>query len=286
MSIGEFARRSRLSPKALRLYDGLGLLSPARVDEFSGYRYYESAQLEPARLIATLRHVGVPLTTVQELLALDPAEMAEQLTAFWREAETRHAGQRELVTALVDRITGRNTVMYEVMSREMPQRSLLCLKRNVDEAGLWALGKEFIAIMRDERLPRIAGREGATFCIYWGQVSADSDGPVEWCKPVPDAQAEELAAQFPELTLRVEPAHREAYVDLGPGGQIDPAQWQLAAEALRSWADAQGIEDKQLALTPEDLGVRITYLVRPPVTATSVPECDFAVPFARDAVSA
>jgi PPM family protein phosphatase len=35
MSIGEFARQSRLSPKALRLYDGLGLLSPARVDELS-----------------------------------------------------------------------------------------------------------------------------------------------------------------------------------------------------------------------------------------------------------
>jgi hypothetical protein len=33
MSIGEFARRSRLSPKTLRLYDGLGLLSPTRIDE-------------------------------------------------------------------------------------------------------------------------------------------------------------------------------------------------------------------------------------------------------------
>ena len=44
------------------------------------------------------------------------------------------------------------------------------------------------------------------------------------------------AAQFPELTLRVEPAHREAYVDLGPGGQISPAQFELAVEALRSWA--------------------------------------------------
>jgi PPM family protein phosphatase len=66
MSIGEFARRSRLSAKALRLYDELGLLSPARVDELSGYRYYESVQLEQAQLIATLRHVGVPLATVKE----------------------------------------------------------------------------------------------------------------------------------------------------------------------------------------------------------------------------
>jgi DNA-binding transcriptional MerR regulator len=280
MSIGEFARRSRLSPKALRLYDGLGLLSPARVDELSGYRYYEGAQIGQARLIAVLRQAGFPLTTVKELLALDPAEMAERVTAFWREAEGRHARQRELVASLVDRLTGRSIVMYEVATTEMPQRSLLCLKRNVSEPGLWALGKEFAGIVRGQRLPRIGGREGAAFCIYWGQVSADSDGPVEWCRPVPGADAEGLAAQFPELTLRVEPAHREAYVDLGPGGQTSPAQWQLADEALRSWADAQGIDPKQLSLTPEDLGVRITYLARPPVTETSVPECDFAVPFA------
>lgn len=282
MSIGEFARRSRLSPKALRLYDGLGLLSPSRVDVLSGYRYYEGAQLGQARLIAALRQVGVPLTTVKELLALGPAEMAERVTAFWREAEVRHAGQGELVTALVDQLTGRSTVMYEVATREMPQRSLLCLKRNVSESGLWALGKEFVGIVRDQRLPRIDGREGAAFCIYWGQVSADSDGPVEWCRPVPSAETEGLAAQFPELTLRVEPAHREAYVGFGPGGQISPAQWQLADEALRNWADAQGIhpQRQQLSLTPEDLGVRITYLASLPITETSAPDCDFAVPFA------
>jgi len=277
MSIGEFARRSRLSAKALRLYAGLGLLSPARVDELSGYRYYEAAQLEQARLIAALRQVGVPLTTVKELLALDPAQLAERVTEFWREAEARHAGQRELVTALVDRLARRNTVMYEVSTRDIPRRSLLCLKRNVDESGAWALGKEFVALTRDQRLPRLKGREGAVFSIYWGQVSADSDGPVEWCKPVPDAEAEGLAAQFPELTLRVEPAHQEAYVDLGTGGQIDPAQWQLADEALRTWAEAQALDPKKLSLTPEDLGVRITYLA---LSGASAPDCDFAVPFA------
>jgi DNA-binding transcriptional MerR regulator len=280
MSIGEFAQRSRLSPKALCLYDGLGLLSPARVDELSGYRYYEGAQLGQARLGAALREVGVSLATVKELLALDSAKMAERVTAFWREAEVRPARQRELATALVDQLSGRSNVMYEVATREMPQRSLLSLKRNVSESGLWALGKEFIGIALDQRLPRIGGREGAVFCVYWGQVSADSDGPVEWCKPVPAAGAEGLAAQFPELTLRVEPAHREAYVDLGPGGQISPAQWQLADQALRGWADAQGIYPKQLSLTPEDLGVRVTYLASRPSAGTTGPECDFAVPFA------
>jgi DNA-binding transcriptional MerR regulator len=280
MSIGEFARRARLSPKALRLYDGLGLLSPARVDALSGYRYYEETQLERARLIATLRELGFSLAAANELLAHDPAEMAEQVTVFWRDAEARHTAQRELAIALVDRLTGRSTVMYDVETREMPQRSLLCLKRNVDEAGAWALGKEFIALIRDAGLPRIDGRVGAAFAIFWGQVSADSDGPVEWCRPVPAAEAETLAAQFPELTLRVEPAHREAYVAFGPNPQVSAAQWQLADESLRSWAVAQGIDDKQLSLTPADLGVRITYLATPPITDTSVPDCDFAVPFA------
>ena len=46
VSIGEFARRSRLSLKALRLYDELGVLVPSRVDQVSGYRYYDTAQLE------------------------------------------------------------------------------------------------------------------------------------------------------------------------------------------------------------------------------------------------
>lgn len=38
MTIGQFARRTRLSYKALRLYDAMGLLQPAFVDADNGYR--------------------------------------------------------------------------------------------------------------------------------------------------------------------------------------------------------------------------------------------------------
>jgi hypothetical protein len=53
-------------------------------------------------------------------------------------------------------------------------------------------------------------------------------------------------------------------------------QWQLASEALRAWAKEQGIDPSNHI---DDLGVRITYLASEPVTATSAPYCDFAVPF-------
>jgi DNA-binding transcriptional MerR regulator len=286
VSIGEFARRSRLSVKALRLYDERGVLVPARVDEASGYRYYDAAQLETARLVAMLRQLGFPLATIKELLACDPVVIAERIAAHWREVESAHDARRELADYLVNRLSGRRSVMYEVATREMPERSLLCLKRHVDEQSAWALGKEFIAILRERTLPKMTGREGAMFTIYWGEVSADSDGPVEMCKPVPGSDAKALASQYPELRLRTEPAHREAYVALpndalpaGPGG--NPAvQWQLAAESLRAWAQEQGIEDERLTLKPEDLGLRITYLATGPVTETGAPYCDFAVPFA------
>ena len=176
--------------------------------------------------------------------------------------------------------------MYEVATREIPERTLLCLKRNVDEQGAWALGKEFIAVLRERPLPKMEGRAGAMFTIYWGEVSADSDGPVEMCKPIPGADAPAIASHYPELSLRTEPAHREAYVALpndalptGPG-ENSGVQWQLASEALRAWADDHGIGDETLNLTPASLGVRITYLANEPVTETSAPYCDFAVPFA------
>jgi DNA-binding transcriptional MerR regulator len=287
VSIGEFARRSRLSVKALRLYDELGVLVPARVDQESGYRYYDVAQLEAARLVAMLRQLDLPLAAIKELLACDPVDAAERIAVHWRDVESAHDARRELADYLVNRLSGKRSVMYEVATREIPARSVLCLKRNVDEQGAWALGKEFIAILRERPLPKMEGRAGAMFSIYWAEVSADSDGPVEWCKPIPDSDAQALASHYPELSLRTEPAHREAYVALpndtipaGPG-QNPGVHWQLASEALQAWAEEQGVDPEELTLKPEDLGMRITYLATEPVTESSAPYCDFAVPFAR-----
>ena len=166
--------------------------------------------------------------------------------------------------------------MYEVATREMPGRSLLCLKRNVDEQGMWAFGKEFIAILRARPLPKVEGREGAAFCIWWGLVNADGDGPIEWCAPVPAAQAESLASHYPELTLRTEPAHQEAFVALPDAGD-EAVHWHLAGESLEAWAQEQEHEGERLALTPEDLGLRITYLAS--ALGTEEPYRDMALPF-------
>jgi DNA-binding transcriptional MerR regulator len=274
LSIGEFAERSRLSPKALRLYGELGLLPPARVDADSGYRYYAPSQLGDARMIAALRQLQIPLAEIKSILALDPEHAAERISAHWEALESEHGARRDLAHYLVERMQGKRPTMYQVNTRELPARSVLTLKRSVDgTAGAWSLGKEFISILSDREVPRIGGPEGAAYAIYWGEVNDDSDGPIEWCRPIPAGRAPELAARVPELTLRTEPAHREAFVRLGPVIQIEPAHWQVISESLQSWVEEH-------AVRVGDLGVRLVYVAGPDTPKDRGPDGEFALPLA------
>ncbi|MYR41079.1 MerR family transcriptional regulator [Streptomyces sp. SID5910] len=106
LTIGAFARACRLSPKALRLYDELDLLRPARVDPDTGYRYYAVAQLEQARLVAWLRRLGMPLAGIRRIRALDdPASAAREIRAYWARTEAETAARRDLASFLVDHLT-------------------------------------------------------------------------------------------------------------------------------------------------------------------------------------
>ena len=111
LTIGAFARASRLSPKALRLYDELGLLRPARVDPVSGYRLYEPAQLERARLVAWLRRLGMPLARIKAVCDLPAADAAAAVAEYWSQVEAETAVRRDLAEFLVDQLSGKDTAM-------------------------------------------------------------------------------------------------------------------------------------------------------------------------------
>jgi len=103
MSIGRFARRAGLSIGALRHYAEIGLLVPARVDPDTGYRYYTEEQLAPARRIALLRDLDVPLDLIRTLRDATPDELRKRLARHradldarvWRLQRTAHRLARE-----------------------------------------------------------------------------------------------------------------------------------------------------------------------------------------------
>jgi DNA-binding transcriptional MerR regulator len=90
--IGDFSRVTQVTVKALRHYDDLGLLKPARVDPDTGYRYYAAAQVPRLHRILALKDLGLSLeqigpfldaelstTQLQALLLVKQSEVAEQI---------------------------------------------------------------------------------------------------------------------------------------------------------------------------------------------------------------
>ncbi|MFI9642555.1 MerR family transcriptional regulator [Micromonospora sp. NPDC051925] len=145
-SIGELARASGLTVSALRFYDRCGVLTPALVDPVNGYRWYTDAQVTPARLVAGLRRVGMPLAEIAAALRLrdDPAQVGRLLDAHLRRLEDGLAdARRELsrVRTLID-------------PEEYPMTTRIVLSRAALAAAVDAVR---FAVGSDPELPVLAG---------------------------------------------------------------------------------------------------------------------------------
>lgn len=68
LTVGEFSKICQVSIKTLHYYDKIGLLVPIKVDPFSGYRYYDSHQVEQMLLIGRLKRYGFSLDDIRILL--------------------------------------------------------------------------------------------------------------------------------------------------------------------------------------------------------------------------
>ncbi len=231
LTIGQFARRSMLSPKALRLYDRQGLLVPAEVDPDSRYRRYRESQLADARLIARLRWLDMPLATVAELMAMPPDRRSDVLVGWWDAEERRMAGKRELLVHLLIAMSGkeRNFDMYQIEERDVAEQVVVTEQRHITVHGLTDWFGECMPRLHG-LAERAGGIAGPAFIIYHGEVNEESDGPVEVCVPI--AAGHQAAADGP---TRVEPAHREAFTRIRKA-QVEFPQILDAYDAVEQWA--------------------------------------------------
>ncbi|GAA2191659.1 MerR family transcriptional regulator [Micromonospora lupini] len=122
LTIGAFARAAGLTPKALRLYARVGVLTPAAVDPESGYRLYDPRQVPLARLVAQLRRIGMPLAQIRGVCDLEPAAAAEAVTAYWRQVSVDTAARARLAGLLVDHLSEGSTTMSSRTNRAVAVR--------------------------------------------------------------------------------------------------------------------------------------------------------------------
>src|SRR5690625_7512053 len=127
LTAGAFARRSRLSAKALRLYANNRLLVPERVDATNGYRLYHESQLRDARLIAMLRRADVPLTLVADILAAPRAQRRALIDRHWDDVERSIKYRRGLLRHRAETISGGKDKYPMAVNevRDVPEPTLL-----------------------------------------------------------------------------------------------------------------------------------------------------------------
>ena len=99
LTIGDFSRLSRVTPRMLRHYDALGLLRPQSVGE-NGYRYYRQEQLSDLVRIQWLKGYGFSLGEIGPLLALNDAQLLQ------------HLRQRRL--ALYQELSRQQTLIHQI----------------------------------------------------------------------------------------------------------------------------------------------------------------------------
>ena len=89
VSIGDFSVMTSLSRKALRHYHDIGILEPAHIDAHTGYRFYDTSQVDHAHIIRRFRSLGMSIPDIKALLSTEDAGIRTEII-------TTHLGQMEL----------------------------------------------------------------------------------------------------------------------------------------------------------------------------------------------
>jgi DNA-binding transcriptional MerR regulator len=268
MTIGAFAERTRLSHKALRLYDRLGLLLPARTDPDSGYRFYSENQVAGARLVALLRRLGMPLADIADIAGKPPAEAAQAVAGYWAGVESAAADRRVLVSYIQATLTGADMPSYDIQTRTIPQRTLISISRHLHANETGAFFGDAFARLRSAG-PGMEGIAGCPFLVFYGEVSDDSDGPIELSRPVAAGGTTDSATVTADLQRRVEPAHDEVFIRIAKKDLSWPAL-APAVDALEAWMRER---------RREPAGALRQVLIADQRTATpDTPVCDLSIP--------
>jgi DNA-binding transcriptional MerR regulator len=184
IAIGDFARMTHLSVKALRHYHDVGLLQPARVDPWSGYRFYEPGQVPLAQVIRRFRDLGMPLEEVRAVLeAPDVAARNDLIVAHLERMESQLA-QTQAVVASLRSLLERPPAPVSVQYRSVPGTRALGISETVsaDEIDAWwvAAFTELYGAVRTAGL-RPAGPAGT---LYSGDLFEWERGEVTAFVPV------------------------------------------------------------------------------------------------------
>lgn len=187
VSIGDFSLMTSLTRKALRHYHDLGILEPAHIDPHTGYRFYDSSQVDHAHIIRRFRSLGMSIPDIKALLSTeDSAARTEIITTHLEQMEQQLQQTRDTVSALRELLAPVHTAAVEL--RQEPALAVWSITAtiDVDEIDTW-----FVATLSTlgQALSAAAGAPDAVVYggLYDRALFSESRGEATLFVPAPQS---------------------------------------------------------------------------------------------------
>ncbi|KAF5073245.1 GyrI-like small molecule binding domain protein [anaerobic digester metagenome] len=191
--IGTFSRVTRLTPRALRLYDERGLLVPAGKDLCTGYRHYTFDQIGRGVRIGHLVSLGFSLGEVQTLLEAQLTGDRETIRSLFQ-ARRDAVGTEIRRLAAIDAALSHNGVALEVFCmsitepiiKEVPALRVLS-RRGTGPYGetITRLIGEVCSVFKPQAtIPQSARVAGPIMAIYHDSEYRGEDAEIEVALPI------------------------------------------------------------------------------------------------------
>ena len=187
--IGVFSKLVRVSARMLRHYEKCGLLYPAEIDHFTGYRFYSMKQIPLLNKIVKLRDMGFSIDEIGNILPnYEDVKFSEKvLQKKAAEIQAAIVAEQSRLERLMDMRAqiqeGNDSMVYNVELKALPEVKALSLKEVIadysEEESLWEKLYQFVA---ENNVP-ISADEGA-YSVYLDDEYKESDVEIEISLPV------------------------------------------------------------------------------------------------------
>ena len=271
MPIGDFARVTHLSVKALRHYHDVRLLEPAAVDPATGYRFYATAQVPVALAIRRFRDLDLPIDQVRAVLdASDPAARNQIILRHLARMENQLEQTQLAVSSLRSLLEG-SPADPAIEVRAVGATAALAIRETVD----WDDTESWLAEAQAElnaALPDPGARAGPDGALYPRDYFEAHRGELVAFIPVHGAFAVPAGVDCSEI-----PAARLAVVmHEGPFDTLDQTYGELGTFVVERGIGTNGPIREHYLVTetanPSELRTEVGWpIVTPSADSTAPP---------------
>lgn len=266
--IGDFSKLAQVSVKTLRHYGKLGLIKPAWIDRFTGYRYYTADQLPRLNRILALKDLGFSLQQIRQLLRddLPITELRGMMRSKQAEVELQIQAEQARLERVADHLRWieqeGSMPTYEVLLKPIPAQFVAGVRAVIPSLlRLPGLFTELDSYLKTQRVALDPG--SVPLAIYYDAEYREEHIDVEAAAPLVKSIPGTTRVRVHELTAAETMA---CAIHIGPSERLPQAY-----NALLTWIETNGYQ----ACGPN----REVYLQRPPSdTGSAQPVTEVQLP--------